>query len=54
MSDDDLSTARQWSDSSSDEEEQITLRFTNALTGAEYFTKMIPIDERMKVGHLST
>ena len=52
MSDGDFSTARQWSDSSSDEGALITFRFTSAFSGAEYFTKMITIDGRMKVGHL--
>ena len=51
MSDDELSTARQVSDASS-EEEQIDCRFTNPLTGETYFTKPLKFDEQMSIGFL--
>ena len=52
MSDDELSTGRQWSNASSDEEEQIHCRFTNPLTGGTYFTKPLKPDRQMSVGFL--
>ena len=53
MSDDELSTARQWSDASSGEEqEQINCRFTNAFTGETYFKKALKVDETMSIGFL--
>ena len=51
MSDDELSTARQLSNASS-EGEQIIRRFTNPLTSETYFTKPLKFDERMSVGFL--
>ena len=51
MSDDELSTARQFSDASS-EEEQIDCRFNNPLTGETYFTKPLKFDEQMSIGFL--
>ena len=51
MSDDELSTARQWSDASS-EKEDVICRFTNPLTGGTYFTKPLKFDEQMSIGFL--
>ena len=55
MSDDELSTTRQWSDDSppdSGAEEGITCRFTNALTGNAYFTSQLQVDSQMSVGFI--
>ena len=55
MSDDELSTTRQWSDASSEEakqEEVITCRFTNAMTGDTYFTKKVKVDNQMSIGFI--
>ena len=53
MSDDELSTARQLSDASSEEQqEQINCRFTNAFTGETYFTKALKVDTTMSIGFL--
>ena len=53
MSDDELSTARQLSDASSEEEqEQINCRFTNAFTGETYFTKPLKVNKFMSIGFL--
>ena len=50
MSDDELSTTRQWSDASSEEQEEvITCRFTNALTGETYFTEQVKVDNKMLI-----
>ena len=55
MSDDELSTTRQWSDESprdSEQDEGITCRFTNALTGDTYFTSQLQVDSQMSVGFI--
>ena len=52
MSDDELSTTRQWSDASSGEEQDITCCFTNALTGETYFTKQLNKDNWTSVGFI--
>lgn len=55
MSDDELSTTRQWSDASSGEAEQeevITCHFTNALNGETYFTWKVKVDNQVSVGFI--
>ena len=56
MSDDELSTMRQWSDTSADEAEQeegvVTCRFTNALTGDTYFTSKVKMDKQVSIGFM--
>ena len=52
MSDDELSTKRQRSDSSSEEAQIIICRFTNALTGDTYFTKEVLVDKGMSIGFI--
>ena len=53
MSDDELSTARQLSDSSSEEEQaDVSCRFTNPFTNETYFTKPLKFYREMSVGFL--
>ena len=53
LSDDELSTTRQWSDASSEEQgEVITCRFTNALTGDTDFTWKVKVDNQMSIGFI--
>ena len=46
MSDGELSTARHWSDESSDEKEPIVCRFSNPLTGDTYITKQLEFNDK--------
>ena len=53
MSDDDLSTARQFSDASSEPEPtQINCHFTNVLTGEIYFTTPLEVRHDMSIGFI--
>ena len=53
MSDGELSTARQFSDASSEPEpEQINCHFTNAFTGETYFTQPLEVDSFMSIGFI--